>query len=121
MASEPQEKQETLEIAQDTHANGVLVQLRGAATMDHVSELEEQLDTLTSSGVPIIVMDLSNLRFINSLGLGILVMAHVRCMRRGQSLRLVSPSPSIADVFSVTKLTGLFRVYASVDEAFNAA
>lgn len=88
--------------------------------MDHVDRLREQLLDLTTSSHTRLVVDMSELGFINSLGLGVLITAHLRCQRRGYPMCLVNPPPRILRILKVTRLTDLFAVFGSVDEAVKA-
>jgi anti-sigma B factor antagonist len=115
------EPTQPLEIDVTRSDAALIVRLRGAATMDQTDALQERLLPLTTEVHPRLVLDLSALSFINSLGLGILVTAHVRCRRRGQPMLLVSPTPPVRQMLELTRLTDLFQVCRSVDEALAQA
>lgn len=105
------------EVTLDCGADGAVVRIRGAATMDQADTLRDHLLALAASLNGRIVLDLTNLEFINSVGLGALVTAHLRCQRLGGWLRVASPSPEICHLLAVTSLTKLFDIYGSVAEA----
>ena len=69
---------------------------------------------------PHIVLDLSDLQFIDSSGLGLLV----RCLARARSahggLKLCAVSPKIGEVLRVTRLASSFDSYESADDAIAA-
>lgn len=64
-----------------------------------------------------IVLDVSETPRIDSSGMGLLVrfLSHVR--NRGGDLRLAAPQPFLRTLLQVTKLTSIFRVYDSDEEA----
>ncbi len=64
-----------------------------------------------------IVIDLGGVNRVDSSGLGLLVrnLSHVRS--RAGDLRLSSPPPFVADLLRATKLSAVFKVYRSEEEA----
>lgn len=98
----------------------VVVSLTGAATMEHVEKLRATLLTLAEDPVRRIVLDMSGLDFISSVGLGAIVAAYLRCSRRQIALRLAAPQAKVRDMLGVTKLTQLLTICDSVDEAMTA-
>jgi anti-sigma B factor antagonist len=89
--------------------------------MDVTTELGDRLVELIEPDTKQMVLDLTGLDFISSVGLGGIIAAHLRCSKQGGVVRLVRPQPEIEHVLAVTKLTSLFPIHASVDEAIAAA
>ncbi len=98
-----------------------IVSLAGSIHMDVCEQLQEELLQLVDRPVPRLIVDLSELTFICSLGLGALVAAHLRSRHHHTSIRLVSPDPSIRALLEITKLVKLFPPYASVASALAEA
>jgi len=73
------------------------------------------------SGVKVFVLDLSEVPYISSLGIAVLVTTYVKVDREGGSLRLVNPRPRVAQVLDLTKVADIFQSYASVEEALAEA
>lgn len=117
MASPEQPKASGLEVALDCGSEGPVVRARGAATIDQADTLRDHLLALAGALDGRLVLDLTALEFINSVGLGALVTAHLRCQRLGGWLRIANPSPEIRHLLAITNLTKLFDVYGSVAEA----
>lgn len=113
-------KTRPLEVAVDRCGGGTVVHLRGAATMDRLDDLRERLDAVASPPAGPLVVDLSELTFITSAGLGLLISAYVRCRRRGRPMHLVNPAPPIREILQVTRLTDLFSIVPTVDAAVHA-
>jgi anti-sigma B factor antagonist len=57
-----------------------------------------------------IAVDMSELEFMDSTGIGVLVDAHQRIADRGGSLVLWDPSPSIAKLMKICGLGALFAI-----------
>lgn len=97
--------------------NAAVVTLAGSIHMNVCDRLQSELLTLIDRPTARLVLDLSKLKFICSLGLGALVAAHVRSRRNEGAVRLVSPDPSIRALLEVTKLVKIFPPYDSIDLA----
>lgn len=67
-----------------------------------------------------VVVDCTNLEFINSMVIGILVTFHQRAQEAGGALAFANVSLRIEDVFRLTKLDSIFQWYPSVSEAIES-
>ena len=113
--SAPQDSSLTLTI---TAAGGLLiVRLRGPAGMFDAERLRQRLAELAEAETPKIVLDLSELTFLNSAGLGAFIAAHRRCRERGGMLCLVRPREAVAQLLRVTHLDRLIPVYPTLEAA----
>jgi anti-sigma B factor antagonist len=79
--------------------------------------LRERLVDLVTEGNHRIVVDLENVDFLDSTGLGVLVGALKRVRTHDGDLALVCTQPRILKVFEITGLTKVFSIHKSVDEA----
>lgn len=79
--------------------------------------LKERLDALSTVPSPSLVVDLGEVGFIDSTGLGVLVstLKHVR--EGGGSLDVVVSSPRVLRVFALTGLDVVIPLHATLDEA----
>jgi anti-anti-sigma factor len=91
-------------------ADGTVVSLLGELDMDSAPRLEEVLDELPGEGPPEIVIDLSELSFLDSTGLGTLIRAQKSLMAQGRRLNVRSPRPAQLRVFEVTDLLDFLNV-----------
>jgi anti-sigma B factor antagonist len=64
-----------------------------------------------------IVVDLSDLEFLDSTGLGALIGAHKRAAESHGSLRLVAQEGQILRLLRITGLLGVLGVYPNIDAA----
>jgi anti-sigma B factor antagonist len=74
------------------------------------------VDTIESTG-GLIVLDLTHVPYMDSMGLGTLVSALKRANERGVRLRFVITGTQILKVLNITGLIRVFAIYPSVDEA----
>jgi len=72
------------------------------------------------AGTPKVVVDLNEVDYIDSGGLGILVGLWVSARNKGGELKLVSPTQRIKELLRRTSLAQIFRVYVNIDEAVAA-
>jgi anti-sigma B factor antagonist len=101
----------------EQHGDAAVVRLAGFIHMNVCERLQTELIRLIDRPTRKLVLDLSQLKFICSLGLGALVAAHLRSRHHKGAVRLVSPDPSIRALLEITKLVKIFPPYDSVDVA----
>jgi anti-sigma B factor antagonist len=108
---------EDLRVTIQRHGAATVVKLSGSAHMMVSSALRDQLVGLVDENTHELVLDLADLEFINSVGLGAIIAAHLRCRHHNGVVKVVAPRPAIHELLAVTKLTHLFPVHASVEDA----
>ena len=64
-----------------------------------------------------IVADLSNVKFMNSSGLGILIGGLTTMRNAGGDLRIAGANKKIESLLMITKLSTVFESYRTVEEA----
>jgi anti-sigma B factor antagonist len=79
--------------------------------------LNEKLHELIDSGKKSIVVDLSNVKFMNSSGLGMLIGALTTMRNAGGDLRIANATDKIESLLIITKLITVFQHFRSLDEA----
>ena len=83
-------------------------------------ELKQSLAELLQSGVKSIVVDLRDVAFLDSTGLGALVEVRAGASDSGGALPIVCSQERILKLFTITGLDGVFSIYPTVDEALAA-
>lgn len=101
----------------EPRGDAAVVRLAGSVPMDACDRLQYELLQIVDRPTRRLVLDLSRLRFICSLGLGAFVAAHLRARHHQGSVRIVSPEPGIRNLLEVTQLVKLFPPYESVESA----
>ena len=72
------------------------------------------------TGTARLVLDLSEVDYVDSRGLGILVGLFVSSVRRGGELKLVGPTHRVQEALRRTHLNTILTVYASKEDALSA-
>lgn len=97
-----------------------MVEVRGEVDLATAPRLRERLFGLIDQGSRNVVVNLTNVAFIDSAGLGVLVATMNRLQEGDGTLRLAGAAESARRVLSVTGLDRMFPVYESVAEATGA-
>lgn len=66
---------------------------------------------------PLLVLDMTEVPYVDSAGIGALVNVHVSCQRSGRKLALVGVNKRSRDVLGITQVESLFRFYDTVEQA----
>jgi len=103
----------------DREVDGVsVVALDGRIVLGEESNaLREKVKGLINSGKKKIVLNMDNVTFIDSAGLGTLVAAHHSAKSQGAGLRLCYLGSKFQEVLQITKLMTVFDVYNTEAEA----
>src|ERR1700757_2811439 len=75
--------------------------------------LREKVKSLLAAGQKKIVLNMDNVTYIDSSGLGTLVGAHTSARSQGASLKLCNLGSKFQELLQVTRLVTVFEVYPS--------
>lgn len=96
----------------------VVVELKGNVMGGpEAAEFSETLKKLLSEGKNKIVIDLSEVKFMNSSGLGMLISGLTTVSKEGGKLKLAGMGDKIESLLMITKLITIFETYENVDAA----
>ncbi len=79
--------------------------------------LNDKLHELIEAGKTRVVADLSEVNWMNSSGLGILISALTTIRNAGGDLKLASVTERVKSLLKITKLLSVFNVYENTGEA----
>jgi anti-sigma B factor antagonist len=108
MASEP------LEVERLDH--GVL-SLHGPLTMENVTLF---LNAVRREAAPTMILDLTNVPYLDSSGLGAMVSASTTCTKAGRRLALTGVNKRVLKVFEITKMEQIFLMFPTLSDAIEA-
>ena len=84
----------------------------------NIAEIERSLAVLIDEQAnPRLLLDFANVDFLSSAALGKLITANNLIRQKNGQLRLCNIKPQIYEVFVITKLNKLFRIFPTRDEA----
>jgi anti-anti-sigma factor len=109
-----------LEINVSERPGGVLVRLRGSATMEQCERLKESLLDIAEGSPPVMVLDMADLDFICSLGLGSIVAAYLGTIKHEGRVVVTNPNEAIRNVLEITRLNELLAIEESPEVSLGA-
>lgn len=104
-------------VSETEYDGTVVLRVEGEVDVSTAPELRERLLSIVDGDCHLAVVDLSNVSFVDSTALGVLVSGAKRLRGAGGDLRLVVTQPRISKVFEITGLTDVFPLYPSIEEA----
>jgi anti-sigma B factor antagonist len=84
------------------------------------SALRERIKSLVGDGKKKIVLNMANVTYIDSAGLGTLVAAHISVKKQGTTLLLSDLGNKFHEVLQITRLLTVFSVFATEAEAISS-
>ena len=107
-----------MKIRQREIADVVVLDVHGKITGGPDSEtFQESIRTLVAGGTRKVLVNLQEVGWINSTGLGMLIAGFTELQKTGGTLKLVGVSPRIESLLTVTKLSTVFESFREEDEA----
>lgn len=98
-----------------------IVKAQGEIDVWTADILRQSLRDVQSDGKPRVIVDLTDVPFVDSTGIGVLVGALKRSREAGGSLALVVTSDGVRKVLKITSLDQVFPVHDTVASAVDAA
>lgn len=91
-----------------------ILSLRGPLTIQTTFDFQNAVRTETS---PILIIDLTEVSYVDSAGLGALVGALVTGQKANRQVAFVGANSRVKALMDMTKVSQLFRLYATVEDA----
>jgi anti-anti-sigma factor len=92
-----------------------VIEMTGPLILTTLFPLREELRS--PAGETVTILDFTNVPFMDSAGLGLLVQAQVSIQKAGGQFALAGMNERVRTVLSVTHVDGLFTAYATPAEA----
>jgi anti-sigma B factor antagonist len=93
-----------------------VISLVGELDVSTAPTLHADLLRLIDDGVAEVICDLDLLRYVDSTGLSVLLMAHKRLESQGGALILRDPQPNVRRLFELTGVDALVTIRTALDE-----
>lgn len=102
--------------------NAVVIELKGNVMGgDDTKEFNELLHKVLDEGKKNVVVDLSEVKFMNSSGLGMLI-GGLTTMKKGNgTLKLARTTDKIESLLVITKLSTIFESFETVEDAIKVS
>jgi anti-sigma B factor antagonist len=83
-------------------------------------QLREAIDTLLAAGRTQILLDFSDITFMDSAGMGELVSGHRTVERFGGALKILNPNKRVHNSLTMAKLLPIFEIFDDEDNALGS-
>ena len=110
-----------MEITERALENVVVLDLKGKLTIGEGDELlKETIQKLMDQGHNKLLLNLEDVPYVDSAGLGEIVRTYTTVSRQGGSLKLVNLTKRITDLLAITKLLTVFDTFESEADAVSS-
>jgi anti-sigma B factor antagonist len=111
----------SLEIHERDREGVLIVDLNGRLTVgDECSKFRERMNKVIASGARNIILNLAQVDYVDSTGLGALVMYYTTLQREGGKVKLLNLTRRSIELLVMTKLTTIFEVFDDEQNAINS-
>jgi len=105
-----------MQIATTPGSDRYLITVFGEVDLATSPELDIAIIAAIDSGATSVVIDLSDVSFMDSSGLGVIVRALKRCREAENDLDLVITNERVLKVFGITGLDQVIPIHASIQD-----
>jgi anti-sigma B factor antagonist len=109
-----------LEVLTSEQGGWSVLSLRGEIDVYTAPRLRQTLIEVVEGGAANVLVDMTEVDFLDSSGLGVLVGGLKRVKARDGSLEIVATEEKILKIFEITGLSKVFPMHTSVDAALSA-
>jgi anti-sigma B factor antagonist len=109
-----------LEIAEHQVEGVTVLALKGRITVGEVTPVREKISRLRAAGHNLIVLDLEQVDYIDSTGLGNLVISYTQVQKASGALKLLHLNKRNVELLALTRLLTVFEVFGEETEAVNS-
>lgn len=109
-----------LTIQQSEQEGIIILALEGRITVGEANQLREWVTKLEEAGKVKIALDLAEIDYIDSTGLGALVMMYSSLKKQGGGLKLLNLNKRSIELLLLTKLHTIFEVFTDKQDAVNS-
>jgi anti-sigma B factor antagonist len=110
-----------MNVSTETNKGIVIVFVKEERLDAHNSEeLKAELNRIFGEGSRDVVIDLKQVRFIDSSGLGVLVSGFKNASTRQGNLKLSALQTQVKSMFELTRLHRVFDIFPTVDDALDS-
>ena len=109
-----------LEFAEHQREGVTILALKGRITVGEVTPVRDKIAQLVAGGQSQIVLDLEHVDYIDSTGLGNLVISYTQVKKAGGALKLLHLNKRNVELLALTRLHTIFEVFAEETDAVNS-
>lgn len=108
----------TLTLQDSPNSSAKIIAFSGEMDESTIESIKPQIDqSLADTAIKFLIFDLTNLKFINSKGIGYLVSVHTHLSKDQRELILTGANDAVMDVINLVGLTSIVKYFKTNDEA----
>jgi anti-sigma B factor antagonist len=105
----------------DSEREGIcILALKGRLTVGESSSLRDKINEVLAAGHKNVILNLQHVDYIDSTGLGSMVICFTTLKKAGGALKLVNPNKRNIELLLLTKLHTIFEVFSDEQDAVNS-
>lgn len=108
-----------MEWEEQVHADGqvVTIRLKGEIDLQHSPRLREVLRARAAARTPALLLDFSEVKYIDSSGLATLVEYYQQSREFSGKIAIIAATDRVQSVFNLVRLNEIFQFFSTVEEA----
>jgi anti-sigma B factor antagonist len=111
----------SLEIQQREREGVTLLDIKGRLTVgEELTQFREKMAQVTKAGIKNVILNLQHVDYIDSTGLGALVMNYTTMQKAGSKVKLLNLNRRNIELLVMTKLTTIFEIFNDEQDAINS-
>lgn len=104
----------TVETIPASRTGAIVLQLRGPLTLSTLFALQ---DALRFQPADFTILDLSQVPYMDSAGLGTILISHVSAEKNGRMLALAGVNERLTSLIRMTRVDSVLRMFSTVEDA----
>jgi anti-sigma B factor antagonist len=110
-----------MQIEQRSVGDVTIIDLKGKMTLGEGDELlRDKVNSLIQQNLKKLVLNLAEVPYIDSAGLGEIVRTYTTVSRQGGQLKLLNLTKRITDLLAITKLLTVFETFDNENDALRS-
>ena len=111
-----------MHISERTVGDVVIVEVSGKVTLGDGGDvvLKDKMQSLVQQGRKKVLLNLADVSYVDSAGLGEIVQSYATVMKNGGALKLLNVTKRLKDLLSITKLLTVFETYENEGDAIKS-
>jgi len=117
----PKEKTETLSIVSQVEERGILIlRIAGFIDASNINQFDRQMHEQIEKGYSKIILDCSEIQYMNSSALGIILDIHQLAIKRQGGIRIINLPRKFEKTLEMLGLTDYFQIFSEKEKALQS-
>ena len=108
-----------MKVSSEQRENYILISVKGTLSIENISPFETLVNKCVEQKSHILI-DLTDLTFIDSSSLGIIVVYYTKSEKNSRQFALININSDIMQMFKITDLDKRIRIFNDLKEAVNS-